>query len=168
MSHKDQTYDSFRSPSGIFNFPSGEKLQAERFSPFDWQMKTACDHFFIITMAEILGAAKHQSDSMAARHERVWGELRQKGMNTGGNRTERQACKKKIKRYMREGRINGSRIWQNNYDREGTEKDRENEGKGEINDKKWWKKRWKDRRIRNHSSSPFTGSPLQLTSSSRL
>lgn len=32
-------------------------------------MKTACDHFLIITSAEILRAAKYQLDLMAVRHE---------------------------------------------------------------------------------------------------
>lgn len=55
--------------AGLFNFPSGGKLQTERFSLFEWQLKTACDHFFIITTAQILRAAKDQLDSMAASDE---------------------------------------------------------------------------------------------------
>lgn len=55
--------------AGLFNFPSGGKLQTERFSLFEWHLKTACDHFFIITTAQILRAAKYQLDSMAASDE---------------------------------------------------------------------------------------------------
>ena len=47
-------------------------------------MKTASDHFSIISMAEILRAATYQSDT--ARHERVRGRRREKiDKNTRGN-----------------------------------------------------------------------------------
>lgn len=83
VSYEDQTCDSFRSLGGISprkpslsNFPSEKK--ASSWEIFSISL-TVCDHFVIITTAEILRAATYQCDWMAAR---------QKDMSAGGNTTE--------------------------------------------------------------------------------
>lgn len=109
--------------ASLFNFPSAGKLQVERFSLFEWQMKTACDHFLIITTAEILRAANYQSDLMAARHQRMR-HTKRRCCKGEGNITERDAAETNKK--VHEGGINCSvpklwhqmdRIWRKEKDK---------------------------------------------------
>lgn len=96
--------------ASLFNFPSAGKLQAQRLSPFEWQMKTACDHFLIITTAEILRAANYQSDLMAVRHQRMR-HTKRRCCKGGGNITWGDVAETNKK--VREGEISGSvpKLW---------------------------------------------------------
>lgn len=82
--------------ASLFNFPSVGKLHAERFSPFEWQMKTGCDHFLIITAAEILRVAKYQLDLMAVRREGTRQSERE-GQEQGDRKKQWQICEEQIK-----------------------------------------------------------------------
>lgn len=69
-------------------------------------MKTACDHFLIITTAEILRVAKYQLNLMAVRREGTRQSERE-GQEQADHKivTDMQGTNK---RYMTEGQLNSS------------------------------------------------------------